>query len=47
MQKIKKPVERERTKHAELHGQYRAVGPAAVRAALMHVKKRQTSGKPA
>ena len=43
MQKIKKPAERERAKYAELHGQYRSIGPAAIIAALLHTKKRKTS----
>jgi hypothetical protein len=42
MQKIKKPVERDRAKHAELHGQFRSIGPAVLRAALLHTKKRKT-----
>lgn len=42
MQNTKKPADRDRTKHAELHGQYRAIGPAAILAALLHAKKRKT-----
>jgi len=42
MQKIKKSTERERAQYAELHGQYRAIGPAAIIAALLHTKKRKT-----
>ncbi|MDW6021225.1 hypothetical protein SAZ10_05540 [Mesorhizobium sp. BAC0120] len=43
MQKIKKPVERDRAQHAELHGQFRSIGPAVLRAALLHTnKKRKT-----
>jgi hypothetical protein len=40
MQKIKKATDRERAQYAELHGQYRAIGPAAILAALLHTKKR-------
>ena len=43
MQKIKKPADRERAKYAELHGQYRAIGPAAIRAAVLLTRKRQGS----
>src|SRR5580765_2779994 len=35
MQKTKKQAERERQKHAELHGQYRSIGPAAILAAVL------------
>jgi hypothetical protein len=40
MQKTKKPADRERAQYAELHGQYRSIGPAAILAALLHTKKR-------
>jgi hypothetical protein len=42
MQKTKTSAERERAQYAELHGQYRAIGPAAIIAALLHAKKRKT-----
>jgi hypothetical protein len=49
MQRIKKTAERERARHAELHGQFRGVGPAAIIAALLHAKKRKapSAGKAA
>jgi hypothetical protein len=40
MQKTKKTADRERSQYAELHGQYRSIGPAAILAALLHTKKR-------
>jgi hypothetical protein len=44
MEKTRKTTaERERAKYAELHGQYRAIGPAAILAALLHSKKRKTA----
>jgi hypothetical protein len=42
MQTTKKPADRERAQYAELHGQYRSIGPAAILAALLHTKKRNT-----
>ena len=43
MQQIKKQSERERQQYVELIDQYRAIGPAALVAALLHTKKRKTS----
>jgi hypothetical protein len=43
MQKTRKQAERERQKHAELHGQYRSIGPAAILAAVLLAKKRNSS----
>ena len=40
MMKTKKQAERERAQHAELHGQYRSIGPAAILAAVLLSKKR-------
>jgi glycine cleavage system pyridoxal-binding protein P len=42
MQQIKKPTE-QRPQNASLVDQYRAIGPAAILAALLHTKKRKTS----
>ena len=44
MQQIKKQADRERAQYAQLDDQYRAIGPAAMVAALLHTtKKRKTS----
>ena len=43
MNKTKKQAERERAQHAELHGQYRSIGPAAILAAVLLSKKRSNS----
>ena len=43
MQKTKKQAERERAQHAELHGQYRSIGPAAILAAVLLTKKRSSA----
>jgi hypothetical protein len=43
MQKTRKQAERERQKHAELHGQYRSIGPAAILAAVLLSKKRSNT----
>lgn len=43
MMKSKKQVERERARHAELHGQYRSIGPAAILAAVLLSKKRSNA----
>jgi hypothetical protein len=42
MQQIKKQSDRERQQYVELVDQYRAIGPAALVAALLHTKKRKT-----
>jgi len=39
-------AERTRSQHAALASHYRAIGPAAIVAALLHTKKRKASGKP-
>ena len=44
MQQIKKQADRERAQYVQLVDQYRAIGPAALVAALLHTsKKRKTS----
>ena len=43
MQKIKKQADRERAQYVQLVDQYRAIGPAALVAALLHTKKRKTT----
>ena len=42
MQQIKKQSDRDRQQYVELVDQYRAIGPAALVAALLHTKKRKT-----
>jgi hypothetical protein len=43
MHKIKKPAERDRIHHAELHGQFRSIGPAVLQAALLHTRKNEAA----
>ena len=43
MQQIKKQSDRERAQYVQLVDQYRAIGPAAIVAALLHSKKRKTA----
>jgi hypothetical protein len=43
MMKTKRQAERERARHAELHGQYRSIGPAAILAAVLLAKKRSNA----
>jgi hypothetical protein len=44
MQQIKKQADRERAQYVQLVDQYRAIGPAALVAALLHTtKKRKTA----
>jgi hypothetical protein len=44
VQQIKKQADRERAQYVQLVDQYRAIGPAALVAALLHTtKKRKTS----
>jgi hypothetical protein len=43
VQQIKKQSDRERAQYVQLVDQYRAIGPAALVAALLHSKKRKTA----
>ena len=43
VQQIKKQSDRERAQYVQLVDQYRAIGPAALVAALLHSKKRKTT----
>ena len=43
VQQIKKQADRERAQYVQLVDQYRAIGPAALVAALLHTKKRKTT----
>lgn len=45
MTRTKSEAERARSQHAALASHYRAIGPAAIVAALLHIKKRK-SAKP-
>lgn len=46
MHRTKSEAERARTQHAALASHYRAIGPAAIVAALLHTKKRKAATKP-
>ena len=43
VQQIKKQSDRDRAQYVQLVDQYRAIGPAALVAALLHSKKRKTA----
>jgi hypothetical protein len=47
MTRSKSEAERARSQHAPLASHYRAIGPAAIVAALLHTKKRKAATKPA
>lgn len=46
MTRTKSEAERERNQHAALASHYRAIGPAAIVAALLHTKKRKVAKPP-
>lgn len=46
MTRTKSEAERARSQHAALASHYRAIGPAAIVAALLHTKKHKVAAKP-